>query len=158
LRHDLGAQDDGALWMKDVQEVISAVDESLAWVGLSLTPDAAVELNQLQMGLTAQDAWVTFTHGDPCPDNNVVTADGSVVHFDFEFARARPALVDGSYVVVPFPTCWCVNAIPSALRSEITDTYRADLPGAALRRMVASPHHQWHRRAHHPRYSPATRC
>jgi len=66
-------------------------------------------------------------HGDPCPDNNVVAADGSVVHFDFEFARARPALVDGSYFVVPFPTCWCVKAIPSALRIEITETYRAEL-------------------------------
>ena len=127
LRTEVGAQDDAALWAKDVQEDISAVDASLAWVDLSLSPYASAELNDVQERLTAHDAWVTFTHGDPCPDNNVVAADGSVVHFDFEFAQARPALVDGSYFVVPFPTCWCVNAIPSALRIEITETYRADL-------------------------------
>ena len=126
LRSEVGAQDDASLWAKDVAH-ISAVEASLAWVDLSLSAAAAAELNQLQRRLTSQNAWVTFTHGDPCADNNIVTSEGSVVHFDFEFARARPDLVDGSYFVVPFPTCWCVNAIPSALRMAVTETYRAEL-------------------------------
>jgi hypothetical protein len=47
LRTEVGAQDDAALWAKDVQEDISAVDSSLAWVDLSVSPDASVELNDV---------------------------------------------------------------------------------------------------------------
>ncbi len=74
--------------------------------------------------------YLAFTPGDTCPDNHRLMEDGSFRFFDFEFAAFRHALLDAAYLCVPFPTCWCVNRLPSDLAGDLIKAYRAELAPA----------------------------
>jgi hypothetical protein len=82
--------------------------------------------------------FLAFTHGDPCPDNCIVSADR--LHLiDFEFAGFRHALLDGVYGRLRFPTCSCVRDIPEPIVSEMEVAYREELAeGCAAARDDAS--------------------
>lgn len=67
-----------------------------------------------------------FIHCDPCPDNCLLTEQGMRL-LDFEMSQFGLALWDGAYTRGHFPTCWCVNRIPSALVEEVEAAYRAEL-------------------------------
>ncbi len=45
---------------------------------------------------------------------------------DFEFACYGHALHDGLYGRLPFPTCWCANAVPSDVITQMEDVYRTE--------------------------------
>ena len=72
-------------------------------------------------------AFRALVHGDPCPDNAIVATDGSVILIDFEWSMIGHALLDGVYVEVPFPTCWCYGTVPDRVVSSVGDAYRAAL-------------------------------
>jgi serine/threonine protein kinase len=60
-------------------------------------------------------------HGDPCPDNVVIDADGVCRIFDFEFATGGPVALDASYLLAPFPSCWCFAPLPAdAVEAALT--------------------------------------
>ena len=122
----LGATDPDTAWGDEVGEVLAGVPWALGPLGLPVDATLAAELSALRESLT-DPAWTAFTHGDPCPDNNVLAADGRLTHFDFEFAGLRHALVDGAYLTVPFPTCWCVGTLDPALQTSLERTYRSVL-------------------------------
>jgi hypothetical protein len=67
-------------------------------------------------------------HGDPCPDNAVMTGDG-IRFVDLEGAQQGPAMVELAYLRIGFPTCWCVTALPpahvAAAESAYHDTCRS---------------------------------
>ena len=72
--------------------------------------------------------WRAFVHGDPCPDNTrVQDGSGRFRIFDFEISSYGHALTDASYVLAPFPTCWCVGHVPDDLGREALDAYRSVL-------------------------------
>ena len=66
-----------------------------------------------------------LVHGDPCPDNNVIRADGSVALFDFEWGSRGSALLDAAYLHLPFPSCWCANSIPDDVVRDAEEAYRS---------------------------------
>jgi tRNA A-37 threonylcarbamoyl transferase component Bud32 len=68
-----------------------------------------------------------LVHGDPCPDNAIVRPDGSVTLIDFEWSMVGHALLDGVYVEVPFPTCWCYGIVPDDVVASVGDAYREAL-------------------------------
>ncbi|MEV5726188.1 aminoglycoside phosphotransferase family protein [Streptomyces pharetrae] len=63
-------------------------------------------------------------HGDPCPGNDLRTADG-VRFVDFEQASLGNGLVELAYFRIGFPTCWCAMSVTGAPLSEAEDVYRA---------------------------------
>ena len=67
-----------------------------------------------------------LTHGDPCPDNERQTARG-IVFFDFEASVFDHALLEAAYLVMAFPTCWCVGTIPPEVLAEGQAVYRQTL-------------------------------
>jgi hypothetical protein len=75
-------------------------------------------------------------HGDPCPGNDLHTADG-VRFVDFEQASLGNGLVELAYLRIGFPTCWCAMSVTGPPLSEVEDVYRAawragtgtDVPG-----------------------------
>jgi hypothetical protein len=98
---------------------------------LAVDPAPGTEADVARVGAAMRDPgpFLAYTHGDPCPDNWLLTPDG-VRLLDFEFGAYRHALVDGVYGRVHFPTCWCVNRLPPALPLEMEAAYRAALvPG-----------------------------
>ncbi|MFF1924018.1 phosphotransferase [Streptomyces sp. NPDC058221] len=67
-------------------------------------------------------------HGDPCPGNDLRTADG-VRFVDFERASLGNGLVELAYFRVGFPTCWCAMSVAVAPLAEVEDIYRTTWRG-----------------------------
>ena len=91
-------------------------------------PDDDVDL--IAEHLRQPGCWQALVHGDPCPDNVVLTADGRAVLIDFEFARPGHALFDAAYWRMGFPTCWCAGTVPPEVRRRIDLAYRASIADA----------------------------
>jgi hypothetical protein len=89
---------------------------------LDAPPAVAAELVALCTELEAPGAWGTVGPADACPDNVLMTPTG--LHLlDFEGATVYHALFDAATLTLPFPSCWCHDALPAALRAELLDRY-----------------------------------
>jgi hypothetical protein len=104
-----------------IEEVANKV---LSLLGGAIPPG---DLQLMQGRLERPGAWLSLVHGDPCPDNVLLAADGSVHLIDFEFATPGHALTDAAYWRMGFPTCWCAGQVPRAVGGRIDRTYRAIL-------------------------------
>jgi hypothetical protein len=104
----------------------SRFHEACAALEFALPGGVAAELERVAASMRAPGPFLAYTHGDPCPGNDRC-ADGRLRLFDFEFGRFRHALCDGVYGRVPFPTCWCVNRLPTELPPRMEAVYRAEL-------------------------------
>jgi hypothetical protein len=67
--------------------------------------------------------WLALVHGDPCPDNVLLTGQGAAL-LDFEFAAPGHALIDATYWRMGFPTCWCAGRVPDAVAERVEQAYR----------------------------------
>jgi hypothetical protein len=96
-------------------------------VGLGIEPGAAAEQEFATAFQQFEEpgAFRTFIHSDPCPDNVFYRAP-ELRLIDFEFGCFGHALRDGLYGRLPFPTCWCANAVPPDVMSQMEDVYRAE--------------------------------
>ncbi len=65
---------------------------------------------------------VALVHGDPCPDNVLISAAGCRL-VDFERASMASAALDYAYVLAPFPSCWCFGLLPADLVAAATAAY-----------------------------------
>lgn len=79
--------------------------------------------------LRAAGWWRTLVHGDPCPDNTRIEdgPGGRFRIFDFEHSSFGSCALDASYLVAPFPTCWCFGRVPDDLSAAAITTYRSVL-------------------------------
>jgi hypothetical protein len=67
--------------------------------------------------------FTVFLHGDICPDN--VYYQNNIMRFiDFEFGDFGNALVDGVYLRMHMPSCWCSKAVPAEIVTEMEAVYR----------------------------------
>lgn len=85
------------------------------------------ELALIAKHLQSPGPWLALVHGDPCPDNVLLTADGTARLIDFEFARPGHALLDAAYWWMGFPTCWCAGRTPDVLCERLDVVYRSAL-------------------------------
>ena len=96
----------------------------------SAAPEAiAAEGHDLAAELRSPGWWRTLVHGDPCPDNTRIEGGpgGRFRIFDFEHTSFGSCLLDASYVVAPFPTCWCFGRVPDDVSAEAVAAYRSAL-------------------------------
>jgi hypothetical protein len=63
-------------------------------------------------------------HGDPCPDNALLTPDG-IRFVDLEQAALGNGLMELAYLRIGFPTCWCSLGIPPGVLAQAEERYRA---------------------------------
>ncbi|WP_329374582.1 aminoglycoside phosphotransferase family protein [Streptomyces sp. NBC_00669] len=99
-----------------------------SFLGLAEALEAAVppgvsgELDDLvrRLGRASGHA---LLHGDPCPGNDLHTADG-IRFVDFEQASTGSGVVELAYLRVGFPTCWCVTAASAELLERAELAYR----------------------------------
>lgn len=87
--------------------------------------DAAPGLDAELSGLLGHE-YLAFSPGDTCPGNNLMTGEG-IRLLDFEGASYRPVFLDAAYLRVPFPTCWCMFRLPSAVAAEAEQAYRTEV-------------------------------
>jgi len=99
--------------------------------GLGIEPGdgAAQEFGSALQRLDEPGPFRTFLHSDPCPDNVFYHAP-ELRLIDFEFSCFGHALRDGLYGRLPFPTCWCANAVPAEIVVKMEEIYRSELSWA----------------------------
>ena len=93
-------------------------------------PSLAAEMTAIARALDAPGEYLAFTPSDCCPDNHYLRGE-RVVFFDCEFAAMRHALLDASYFLAPFPSCWCCAALPDGLPERLLAAYRERFHGGA---------------------------
>ena len=93
---------------------------------LDLPPEAEHALVHIAGGLETDEGWLTVGPADACPDNVLVTPDGLRL-LDFEGAARYHALFDAGSLALPFPSCWCHDALAEELRGELLDVHRVTL-------------------------------
>jgi aminoglycoside/choline kinase family phosphotransferase len=101
-------------WIEDVARVPHAV------LGGEFPED---EAELILRHLRQPGCWQTLVHGDPCPDNVLLAADGRALLIDFEFARPSHALFDAAYWRMGFPTCWCAGTVPAEVERRVDRAY-----------------------------------
>lgn len=65
-------------------------------------------------------------HGDICPDN-VYYQGHEIKLIDFEFGDFGNALIDGVYLRMNMPSCWCSKAVPVAVLNKMESAYKEEL-------------------------------
>lgn len=81
------------------------------------------EIASFRSAIEAPGQWLTFGHGDACPDNWLAVKD-SLLLIDFEFAGPQHALLDGTFPRMAFPTCWCCRRLDTHLVERLESVYR----------------------------------
>lgn len=99
--------------------------------GLGLPHEGADrEIDSLDVMMRGS-GYTGLVHGDPCPDNTHIAA-GRCRIFDFETAGWGPLALDASYLLAPFPSCWCFAALPVPATDAALRGYREEMRGAGV--------------------------
>ena len=90
------------------------------------TSDAVAARARATARLLGGPGYRAFSPSDLCPDNNLVTNRG-VRFLDFEWGCIRDVTLDVAYLRVPFPSCWCVFALPGGMADAMLAAWRAEI-------------------------------
>lgn len=104
----------------------TALHRAATDLGVTPAPGVDDELATLIETIRVPGPFLAYTHGDPCPGNDV-RVGARLRLLDFEFGDFRHALTDGVYGRMLFPTCWCANRVPEALVRAMEAAYQAQL-------------------------------
>jgi Phosphotransferase enzyme family len=91
---------------------------------------AGTEIGQLSL-LLNETGYHGLVHGDACPDN-VRFLDGRCRIFDFEHSGWGAVVLDASYLLAPFPSCWCFGRLPASVAAPAMSAYRGRLEAAGI--------------------------
>jgi hypothetical protein len=91
---------------------------------------AGAEIDSLD-ALMRGSGYTGLVHGDPCPDNTHIV-DGNCRIFDFETTGWGPFALDASYLLAPFPSCWCFASLPAQAAGPALQAYRDEMSGAGV--------------------------
>jgi Ser/Thr protein kinase RdoA (MazF antagonist) len=100
-----------------------------ASLGLAVA-GAGTEIDRLSEMLN-EPGYHGLVHGDPCPDN-VRFLDGRCRIFDFEHSGWGAVALDASYLMAPFPSCWCFGRLPDSVAAPAMAAYRGRLHAAGI--------------------------
>jgi len=119
-------------WKKDVKstfdELFPKIKASLKLFNVPLSKNLSEDINLALKSPLEPGPFTTLIHGDNCPDNVFDDSEKNELHLiDFEWGSVRSALLDGTYLRMSMPTCWCVKAIPHDLIESLEDVYRGEL-------------------------------
>jgi Phosphotransferase enzyme family len=111
-------------WPSDVARGKDAFLGAAASLGLAAA-GAGTEIDQLSL-LLNETGYHGLVHGDACPDN-VRFLDGRCRIFDFEHSGWGAVVLDASYLLAPFPSCWCFGRLPASVAAPAMAAYRGRL-------------------------------
>jgi tRNA A-37 threonylcarbamoyl transferase component Bud32 len=112
------------VWAGPTSTDIEAFLKLAAWLGVPAADEVGTELETSLNRLAERSQRADLLHGDPCPNNDLHTADG-VRFVDFEQASLGDGMVELAYLRIGFPTCWCSTAQPPELLAEAEAAYAA---------------------------------
>ena len=119
-------------WQEDLKVIFDdpfpKLKSVLKLFGISPSERLWAEINIVLKASLEPGPFTTFVHGDNCPDNVFDDPEkNELLLIDFEWGSVRSALLDGSYLRMSMPTCWCSKAIPEDLINSLEATYRTEL-------------------------------
>ncbi len=113
---------------RKVSDILPQLESVLAKIGVSNSEEIKLEVTQMLTKLSEPGPFTTLIHGDICPDNVFDDPKKDKLFFiDFEHAHVRNALLDGTYLRMGMPTCWCAKSIPKDLIDPLEIIYRKEL-------------------------------
>lgn len=118
-------QEDLDFVFSDLLPKLESANKSL---NIPLTAECREEAKSLIESMLNPGPFTVLTHGDICPDNvfdHKETRDLQLI--DFEWACVRNALLDGTYLRMSMPTCWCAKTIPNDVIEPLELIYREEL-------------------------------
>jgi len=84
------------------------------------------EINNIFIFFKSKNDFNVLLHGDICPDN-VYFQGNKILFIDFEFGDFGNALIDGAYLRMAMPSCWCAKTFPSSIINRMEFLYREEL-------------------------------
>lgn len=110
-----------SLQEKDISGVLSCIKQYLKIDSIALHQ----EIEDIHTTLSADDFKVLL-HGDICPDN-VYFQKSEMQIIDFEYGDIGHALVDGVYLRMSMPSCWCSKRVPEDIVTQMETIYHQEL-------------------------------
>lgn len=119
-------------WKEDLNKKINrdlpALELLLKKLDIIISENLFTEMANVFTFNLAPGPFTTLIHGDICPDNVFDNREKNELHLiDFELSFIRNALLDGTYLRMSFPTCWCAKALPNNLIDTLEASYRKQL-------------------------------
>ncbi|HXM56543.1 MAG TPA: hypothetical protein VOB72_14200 [Candidatus Dormibacteraeota bacterium] len=112
-----------------VLDAWAAAERELPALGLRVSPAAARDVERLRALWAVPHAALSFSPGDTCPDNHVLTHDGSARFFDVDFCSFHPTAFDAAYHARPrFPTCNYLLELPEPAAARARAAYASCVP------------------------------
>jgi Ser/Thr protein kinase RdoA (MazF antagonist) len=97
----------------------------------TLAPASRVTADIARIRAVLTGVHVGLVHGDPCPDNVLISEAGCHL-IDFEQASMASVALDFAYLLAPFPSCWCFGRLPRDLVVEAVAGYEGALADAGV--------------------------
>jgi hypothetical protein len=112
--------------MLGIEERIQKVYELLDQFGVPVNQALTDEIEKVTTAVSLPGPFLTYIHGDPCPDN-VFDMGDHYRFIDFEWGHFGHALLDAVYPRMMWPSCWCANRLPDEIIARMESNYRAKL-------------------------------
>jgi len=125
----------------NLEDLISNLKLANQRLALPVRDNILIEATEIIKAIIEPGDFTVLTHGDICPDN-VFDHDNEMQLIDFEWISPRNALLDGTYLRMSMPTCWCAKAIPDDIIEASETIYRDELKA---RIPAASDEQAYHR-------------
>lgn len=123
------AKDDLAEFRFTYEDLVSNLQKANQALDLPVSSALIDEVRLVTEKVLLPGSFSVLTHGDICPDN--VFDHPSIIKdlqlIDFEWSFPRSALLDGTYLRMSFPTCWCAKALPEEVIQSLETIYRQEL-------------------------------
>jgi hypothetical protein len=84
-------------------------------------------------GITMSPEWMGAIEAGREPFLSVRLLPGGARIFDFETSGWGPVALDASYLLAPFPSCWCFASLPAEAAAPAVAAYRAAVEAAGVR-------------------------
>lgn len=124
----IGLNPDAESEKDNANEFLVDMAAALAPLNIPLSEELSSEIRQVIHTNLEPGPFTTYIHGDICPDNVFDNPEKNELRLiDFEWGKVRNALLDGTYLRMGWPTCWCSKALPDDLIAPLEAMYREQL-------------------------------
>jgi len=119
-------------WQEHIQwrkaHLLPLLESICQILGVKASQELLQEADYVIETMFTPGPFTVLTHGDICPDNvfdHKSSKDMQLI--DFEYASPRHALLDGTYLRMSMPTCWCAKAFPVPVIETMETIYKQKL-------------------------------
>lgn len=125
---DPQAESEEEKYQNTSEKTFPKLESLLDQLHMVLSEGARLEIAKVFKDNLTPGPFTTLIQGDICPDNLFDDRErNSLRLIDFEWGFVKSALLDGTYLRMSFPTCWCAKRIPDELLPSLEEAYRQEL-------------------------------